>query len=89
MPYLWFNDSIRMDEGIIQIALWIGGIFLMIISGLLAWIGVMQRETKRIIYLKNDEQDKRLDKHDEKFDKVHEEIKDLAISIAESVKRRK
>lgn len=31
----------------------------------------------------------RLNKHDDKFDKVHEEIKELAIGIAESVKRRK
>lgn len=78
-----------MDSNLFQVALWVGGIFLLIISGLLGWIGVMQKETKHIIFLKNDEQDQRLNKHDEKFEKVHEEIKTLAVSIASGVRKRK
>lgn len=53
--------------------LWIAGgiftVFFGIISGLLGWIGIMQRETKQTIYLKNVEQDERLEKHDEE---IHE-----------------
>lgn len=56
-------------EEIIQVALWIFGVFLMIISGLLGWIGIIQRETKKVIMEKNVEQDKRLDGHD---DEIHE-----------------
>lgn len=67
---LWFNYSIRMDQqNLIEVALWVGGIFLLIISGLLGWIGVMQKETKSAVFKKNDEQDRRLEKHDEE---IHE-----------------
>ncbi|HEU5289071.1 MAG TPA: hypothetical protein VFU05_00415 [Cyclobacteriaceae bacterium] len=85
-----------MDQGIIEIALWLAGGFGTIFMGLLTWIGVMQRESKdqnktiiELIHLKNSEQDERLNKHDEKFDKVHDEIKSLAVSIATSSKKRK
>lgn len=75
------------------VILWVGGglftLFFGIVSGLLGWIGMMQRETKKTIFLKNDEQDTRLAKHDEKFDKVHEEIKSLAVSIASGGRKRK
>lgn len=71
-----------MDQ---DFALWIAGAFLMIISGLLGWIGIMQRETKKIIFQKNNEQDQRLDKHDEKFDKVQEEIHALAVTAEKTL----
>lgn len=68
-----------MEQGLIEVALWVGGGFLIIISGLLGWIGVMQRETKAIIFKKNDEQDARLEKHDDKFEKVHDEIHEIQL----------
>lgn len=78
-----------MDSNTLEIALWVGGGFFSVIAGLLTWIGIMQKETKQVIFQKNIEQDARLNKHDEKFDKVHEEIKTLAVSIAAGGKRRK
>lgn len=69
-----------MDSNLIQIAIWIGGGFFLIISGLLTWIGVMQSETKKAIFEKNIEQDGRLDRHDDKFDKVQTEIHELALT---------
>jgi len=58
--------------------LWIAGgiatFFMTIISALLGWIGVMHKETKNAITMKNIEQDERLEKHDDKFDKIQEEI---------------
>lgn len=64
--------------------LWVAGgiltFFFGIISGLLGWIGIMQRETKKTIYLKNVEQDQRLDKHDDKFEKVHDEIHEIQLA---------
>lgn len=74
-----------MDEGLIQIVLWIGGAFLIIISGLLGWIGIMQRETKSIIFQKNEEQDHRLDNHDKKFENQQEEIHELALQGRETL----
>lgn len=67
-----------MDSNLVQIAIWIGGGFFLIISGLLTWIGVMQKETKAVITKKNDEQDKRLEKHDE-------EIHELALQSRETL----
>ena len=61
-----------MDEAISinwEPILWVGGVFMLIISGLLAWIGANQREIKRFYIEKNVEQDKRLDEHDEE---IHE-----------------
>ncbi len=52
-----------------EVMLWIGTGFMTIISGLLAWIGLMQADTKKLIMQKNVEQDTRLDKHD---DEIHE-----------------
>lgn len=69
-----------MDQNLVQIVLWVGGGFLLIISGLLGWIGIMQRETKSIIFQKNTEQDVRLDKHDDKFEKVHDEIHEIQLA---------
>ena len=64
--------------------LWIAGgiatFFLTIISALLGWIGVMHRETKEAIIKKNIEQDERLEKHDDKFEKVQDEIHQLALT---------
>lgn len=74
-----------MDEGLLQIAIFLGGGFFLIISGLLTWIGVMQKETKAVITKKNDEQDERLTKHDEKFDKVHQEIHNIQLQNAETL----
>lgn len=74
-----------MDSNIVQLAIWIGSGFLIIISGLLTWIGIMQRETKAVIFQKNNEQDQRLDKHDEKFEKVQEEIHALAVTAEKTL----
>lgn len=64
--------------------LWFGGLFLMIISALLAWIGVMIREDKKRNETNYAIHDKRLKKHDKifikhdkKFDKQHNEIQGL------------
>lgn len=57
-----------MDE-IIQIALWIGGIFLLVISGLLGWIGVMLRGDQKVVNI-------RLEKHEGWILKQQEEIRD-------------
>lgn len=69
--------------------LWIaGGILtfgLSIIISLLGWIGVMHRETKEAIIKKNVEQDERLEKHDDKFEKVQEEIHQLALVSKETL----
>lgn len=66
--------------------LWVGGIFMAIISALLAWIGVMIREDKKSNETKYAAHDKRLKKHDKifikhdkKFDKQHQEIKELIL----------
>lgn len=74
-----------MDKELLEVALWIAGAFMVIISGLLSWIGIMQRETKAVIHQKNNEQDQRLDKHDEKFDKVQEEIHALAVTAEKTL----
>lgn len=74
-----------MDKEIIEVALWIGGVFLLIISGLLGWIGIMQRETKSVIFQKNTEQDQRLDNHDKKFEEQQEEIHELALQGREAL----
>lgn len=85
-----------MDQNTTQIVLWLAGGIGAVITGLITWIGIMQRESKEqnkeiitLIREKNTEQDDRLNKHDEKFDKVHEEIKTLAVSIAAGGRKQK
>lgn len=70
-------------EEIVQIGIWIGGGFFLIFSGLLTWIGMNQREIKRMGAQKNIEQDIRLDKHDEKFEEHQNEIHELALQNRE------
>lgn len=70
-------------EEIVQVGIWIGGGFFLIISGLLTWIGANQREIKRMGVQKNIEQDGRLDKHDEKFEEHQNEIHELALQNRE------
>lgn len=70
---------------VLQIALWIGGGFFLIISGLLGWIGMMYSETKKAILEKNVEQDERLNKHDDKFEVHQKEIHALAIQNMETL----
>lgn len=69
--------------------LWIaGGIFTFffgIVSGLLAWIGIMQKETKKIAFDKNLEQDHRLSNHDIKFEEHQGEIHELALQNRETL----
>lgn len=72
-----------MESNIIQVGIWIGGGFFLIISGLLTWIAVMQRETKKIAFDKNSEQDQRLSNHDIKFDEHQQEIHELALQNRE------
>lgn len=66
------------------VILWVGGglgtLFLSVITGLLAWIVRMHGQTNKFIIQKNVEQDGRLDKHDDKFDKVHDEIQDIQLA---------
>lgn len=70
-------------EQIVEVGLWIAGAFMIIISGLLGWIGIMQRETKKTIFLKNEEQDERLSHHDIKFEEHQAEIHELALQNRE------
>lgn len=59
-----------MDE-VYQIALWIGGVFLMIISGLLGWIAFMLKSDKDTIVF-------RLEKHEGWIIKQQEEIHEMS-----------
>lgn len=52
--------------------------FLLIISGLLAWIGNMNRNANNTIIVRMDRQDLRIEKHDE-------EIKELALQSREAL----
>lgn len=72
-------------EEIVQVGIWIGGGFFLIISGLLTWIGANQREIKRMGVIKNLEQDKRLDHHDERFEEHQNEIHELALQNRETL----
>ena len=80
-----------MEEAIqlnVEPVLWVGGVFLSIIVGLLSIIAYNIREDKR----HNEESyklhnawlmkhDKKFMKHDKKFDKTHNEIKELLLVI--------
>lgn len=72
-----------------SVILWVAGgigtFFLLVISSLLGWIGVMHRETKEAIIKKNVEQDERLEKHDDKFEKVQDEVHQLALSVEKTL----
>lgn len=68
--------------------IWFGGVFLMIISALLAWIAAMIRDDKKrneTNYALHDKRLKKHDKifikHDKKFDKQHNEIKELIMIL--------
>lgn len=64
--------------------LWVGGLFMAVITALLAWIGAMIKDDKKrneTNYAMHDKRirkhDKTLIKHDKKFDKQHNEIQGL------------
>lgn len=58
--------------------LWIGGVFLAIITGLLAWIA-------RLIQSDREEIGVRLDKHDKKFRKQQKQIYTLTLNTNETL----
>lgn len=73
-----------MDEGLIQIGVWLLGSVGAIVALLLAWIAFMIREDKaqnKSNYAMHDKRlnknDKQHTKYDKKFDKQHNEIKGL------------
>lgn len=61
-----------------ELIIWIGGIFLAIITGLLTWIA-------RLIQADREELGFRLDKHDKKFKKQQKQIYQLTLNTNEAI----
>ncbi len=67
-----------MDQGLIEIALWIGGAFLLIISGLLGWIVTLISSGKTDVNI-------RLEKHETWILAQQREIHEIAKTTGEAI----
>lgn len=65
--------------------LWVGGVFMAVITGLLGFIAINIREDKRMSMENYQYHEKWLKKHDKKFVKQHNEIVELAHNTHETI----
>lgn len=59
----------------------IGGVIVLLLGALAFFVRMDRRETREHIAANRE----RLDKHDEKFDRVHEEIKELTVTTSRAI----